>query len=155
MNSKELFINIHQIKSDPGLKFNYPLNINHYDKQISVYVARNSGSHISHITMEFIGVRARYLCVLTFNTPNDMGIGLYGLAMMHVKLTLPQKALVLLSCLNYLIDNKILDADLQYFKEKIAMDLNDTDHVIVEQYEKVCIATNNFLNEQENISPLD
>jgi len=154
MNSKELFLNIYQIKADPSLKFIFQLrNLNHYDREVSVHVARNSGKHISHITMEFPGTKAVYLCVLTFNTPNDLGIGLFDFAMLHDKTTLPQKALVLLSCLNYLVDNKFLIADFDYFKEKIAMDLKDYDRAIFEQYERVCSVTTKFLDEINN--PLD
>jgi hypothetical protein len=156
MNSKELFLNIYQIKADPALRFNFPLrNINHFDRNVAVHIARNSGKHISHITMEFPGTKACYLCVLTFNTPNDLGIGLFGFAMMHIKLTLPQKALVLLSCLKFLIDNKLLNADFNYFKEKISMDLNDSGRVILDQYDKVCAATHSFLKEQETASTQD
>ena len=153
MNSKELFLNIYQVKSDPSLNFSFPLHgINHYDRAVDVHVARNSGRNISHISLEFSGVKASFLCLLMFESPNDNGVGLYGFAMMRVKLTLPQKALILLSCLNFLIDNNFLDVNFDYFREKIAMDLNDSDQYILQQYDKLLSSSKGYIKKTEKPS---
>src|SRR5579872_3004485 len=122
MNSKQLYVNICQIISTDETGMVWPQD---YDRECVVHVSRSSNdSSISHITLEYAGIRAKFFCCIVFDGTGNYGVTAHSFAMPKLKLTLPQKALVALSVLSYLIETKHLDANFEFFREKICTDLN-------------------------------
>jgi hypothetical protein len=133
MNSKELYCNLYQILDGTGRS--YPED---FDRPLHLHVSRASGGNISHITTEFGGVRAKFFCCLMFDGSGDTGTGLPYFAMPKVKLTTHQRAAMALSTIQYLIEARVINGDMNYFKEKIFSELNGGIGSFLAYYERLC-----------------
>jgi hypothetical protein len=123
MKSSIAYLNLHQIISERIGQLNFvPSDFN---SALFVSVARNSGKNISHITMEFAHfVRAKFFCCLTFDGTGDTGCGISSFAMPKMKLNQHQKALAVLTMLEYLISEKYISAPFDFFIEQVSHDLD-------------------------------
>jgi hypothetical protein len=146
MNSQELYLNICQIISEgERTPMTWPTDFN---RNIAVHVSRSSqGRNISHITVEFTGIRAKFLSCLMFDGSSDYGTGVHTFAMPRIKTTIQQKALGCLSVLEYLIDNDHLQADMAFFREKVIADLTGGVGDTLIKYDKMCAASRRYLAE--------
>jgi len=122
MNKQSLFLNIFQATSDvcggaaitPHLEFDLPLE---------VHVGRNSkNGAISHITLEFAGIRARFLCSILFNGSGPHDTCLANFHMPKRKLQSHQKAYVLLSCLDFLTSQGVVETSMADFCASVEAD---------------------------------
>lgn len=118
MTKQELYLTIFQAIGNPNANAQL-LCVTDFDRDIAVNVARNSGGNISHITMEFIGVRSRFLCSILFDGNGDQDTCFANFAMPKVKLNGKQRSIVMIACLDFLIDNGVIDASPSYFAERI------------------------------------
>ncbi len=118
MNSKEVFVNLSQII---GIDRNEHPSQEELNRELVVHVSRNATNTISHITTEFRGITAKFFCCMIFDGSGDMGIGLSGFAMPKMKINQSQKALALLTILEYLTDrdSPYLSASFEFFKSRI------------------------------------
>ncbi|WGN90720.1 hypothetical protein [Burkholderia phage vB_BglM_WTB] len=120
MDSKTLFINLHQILSTRQTMNARPTD---YDRKLivtPVYAARE-GTTLSHLTTEFVGKVGKFYCAIVFDGSGDLGASLYSFAMPRVtRLNLASKALALQSVLAYLSTNGHLASHaFAYYREKI------------------------------------
>lgn len=124
MNSQTLYLQLAQIVAGTPIHAGFLPKPAEYRSLLSVYVARNSGDNVSHITMEFEHEhRAQFLVCILFDGSGDMGTGLASVAMPKVKLPRELKALVALSCLTYLCEHGFLKASSAFFRYKLAAEL--------------------------------
>lgn len=137
MNAKELYLNICQVVSaGEAAPMTWP---NDYDREAVVHVSRSSnGNNISHITVEFAGIRAKFLSCLIFDGTGDYGTGVHNFAMPRIRTTVQQKALGCLSVLNYLTANGYIKADFEFFRDKIVADLNGGVGDTLIKYDQMC-----------------
>lgn len=137
MNSKELYLNISQVVSagEDG-PMTWPTD---FDRQAVVHVSRSSNNgNISHVTVEFAGIRAKFLCCLIFEGTGDYGTGVHNFAMPRIRTNLQQKAIGCLSILQYLIDNHYIVANFEFFRDKIVSELNGGVGDTLIKYDAVC-----------------
>ena len=121
MTKQELYLSIFQIIG--SFHSNAQLNKTiEFDRDLCVNVSRNSDGKISHITMEFIGIRARYLCSILFNGNGDQDTNFDNFAMPKIKLNAKQRSLAFLACMDFLISNKVISANLEYFVDRCVQD---------------------------------
>lgn len=153
MNKHQLYLNIYQITGNADGNATIDCPPEDLARMLAVHVARNSGGEISYITMEFTGVRSRFLCSLLFDGTGDQGTGLMNFSMPKVKLNNRQKALVLLSCLELLIDQKILHASMDYFKERISNEYGNGQVAILGQYDVRNALSIEYINARQNGIP--
>ena len=124
MNSQLLHLQLSQISSGMNISSKFQPPIEESQRELSIYIARNSGGNISHITLEFASeYRAQHLVCLLFDGSGDMGTGLSSIAMPKVKLPKELKALAALACLTYLCTAGHIKAHPQYFRDKISAEL--------------------------------
>lgn len=142
IDSKILFLNIAQIVSNGAGE--WPAD---FHREAIVQVSKNSGEHISHITVEFYGKRAKYLCVGLFDGSGDNGTSIHKFAMPGVKLNLRQKALLGMSLVEYLIGVKAIKSDFEYIKESFAIDVEGGSSNILNRYDEVCNASFKLLED--------
>jgi hypothetical protein len=143
MNSQELYLNISQIISNQETGLEWPSD---YDREAVVHVSRASNENqISHITLEFAGVRAKFFSCIMFDGSGDHGVGVHSFAMPKLKLTLPQKALAALSVLQYLIDQNMINANFKFYREKICAELNGGVGHTLTKYDLICKASRDYL----------
>lgn len=140
MTRQELYLSIYQIigtfNADARLD-----GVTDFDREIFINVARNSGGNISHITTEFTGLRSRYLCSILFDGNGDQDTHFDNFAMPKVKLNGRQRCLVMLACLDFLIANKVLNADIAYFVERLTHDQRPSTVGVMQHYARVrCVA---------------
>lgn len=151
MNSKELYLNICQIISIDGMT--WPQE-SEYEREAIVHVSRSSNkTSISHITLEFAGVRAKFFCCILFDGSGDYGVGVHSFAMPKLKLTLPQKALASLSILKYLIDSGRLSANFEFYRERICTDLNGGVGDTLIRFDALCAKSVTYLDHKEKLRP--
>lgn len=81
-------------------------------------------SSISHVTWEFQGIRASFLACATFDGTGDNGTTIGRFAMPGQKLNQLQKALILLTLLDFSIANKQLNANFDFMVHKISADFD-------------------------------
>lgn len=144
MNAKELFLNISQIVSagEAG-PMTWPTDFN---REAVVHISRSAKQgNISHITLEFAGVRAKFLSCLIFDGAGNHGTGVHSFAMPRIRTTVQQKALGCLSVLNYLIDNNHLDAEFSFYADKIMSEINGGVGDTLLKYEAMCQASRDYL----------
>jgi hypothetical protein len=147
MNSKEVFMTIHRALSIDNTYFG--INSEDISRKLVIHVSRSSGNNnVSHITTEFAGVRAKFFCCLVFDGSGDSGISLQGFAMPKVKLALSQKAIVMLAILEYLTAHGYIDADMNFFKDRVASEFSGGTGNIVQRYEAI------LKDAQKNVSNL-
>lgn len=147
MNSKQLYLNICQIISTDETGFSWPTD---YDRPAIVHVSRSSNDKsISHITLEFSGIRAKFFSCILFDGTGDYGVNVHNFAMPRLKLGLPQKALFALSMLSFLIEENYLNANFDFFREKICSDLNGGVGNILNRFDFICRKTDDYLKERE------
>lgn len=144
MNSKEVYMNIYQVLSDRAQS--YPMD---FDRKLEVHVGRASAGNISHITLEFYGVRAKFFSCITFDGSGDHGCNLSGFAMPKMKLDIKPRAIVFLTLLEYLIDTGVLKANFEYFKECVAMEMNGGVGDLPSQYDRVCKNSRDYIKVKE------
>ncbi len=144
MNAQELYLNISQVVSAGDTSpMTWPTD---YEREAVVHVSRSSQQgNISHITIEFSGIRAKFLSCLIFDGTSNHGTGVHNFAMPRIRTTVQQKALGCLSVLQYLIDNGHLDADFAFFREKIMSDLNGGVGDTLLKYDLMCKASEKYL----------
>jgi hypothetical protein len=151
VNSKELYLNICQIISLDGMT--WPQE-SEYNREAVVHVSRSSNNKsISHITLEFSGVRAKFFCCILFDGSGDYGVGVHSFAMPKLKLTLPQKALASLSILKFLIDSRRLDANFEFYRERICTDLNGGVGDTLIRFDALCMKSAQYLEHKEKGRP--
>lgn len=124
MNSKVLYMNLYQVLSTELSTRDAPSD---FDRPLFVHVSRNNGAggdELSHVTLEYAGVRSKFFCCLTFDGSGDAGTGLGHFAMPKMKITLTQKALMLLGVLEYLTTHSYITASFDYLLERVSMDLD-------------------------------
>lgn len=115
MDSRVAYLNIWQILSDQALSTatepakNVPLkripSPEEYNAPLNVHIARNcvsAGQHdISHITWEFEAIQGMFMGCATFDGTGPYGTGPNKFAMPGQKINLAQKALILLTLMEY------------------------------------------------------
>lgn len=127
MNSQELFVNLCQIISTEETGMTWPTD---YDREAVVHVSRSArrgaDQQISHITIEFAGVRAKFFCCILFDGSGPYGASFREFAMPRIRTTINQKAMGFLSVIEYLVSNGYLgcDSNFEFFREKVIADLN-------------------------------
>lgn len=144
MTKQQLFLMIYQATSSPEAQVGIH-GVTDFDRQLSVHVARNSNGEISYITMEFVGPRACFLSSLIFDGSGHQGTGFSNFSMPKVKLNPRQRSLVLLSCLSFLIENGILNANFSYFAERINLEHQAGRAGFIEHYRRMMRATGEYL----------
>lgn len=144
MNAQELFLNIAQVVSaGEAAPMTWPTD---YKRQAVVHVSRSAQQgNISHITVEFTGVRAKFLSCLIFDGAGNYGTGVHSFAMPRIRTSVQQKALGCLSVLQYLIDNGHLDAQFSFYQDKIVSELNGGVGDTLIKYEAMCNASRDYL----------
>lgn len=146
MTKQELYLSIYQIignfNADARLD-----GVTDFDRELSINVARNSGGNISHITMEFAGLRSRYLCSILFDGNGDQDTCFENFAMPKVKLNGRQRCLVMLACLNFLIANDVIKADIAYFVERLTHDQRPSTVGILQHYDNVRRTTARYISD--------
>ena len=142
MNSKQLYVNISQIISSDETGWAMPTD---FDREAIVHISRASNNNISHITMEFAGIRAKFLSCIIFDGSGNYGTSVHNFAMPRLKLSLHQKALAALSLLQFLIDEGHLDANFDFFREKICSDLNGGVGTTLIKYDRMCELSARYL----------
>lgn len=144
MNSQQLYLNLAQIVAIDGEDL---VNPSDYTRELLVHISRGSQNNsISHITLEFKGLKAKFFCCLTFDGSGNYGTGVHNFAMPRIKTTIQQKALACLSVLQYLIDAKHLgDSDFEYFKEKILSETSGASIALIRKYEEISLVSEDFL----------
>lgn len=146
MTRQELYLSIYQIigafNADARLD-----GVTDFDREIFINVARNSGGNISHITTEFLGLRSRYLCSILFDGNGDQDTHFDNFAMPKVKLNSRQRCLVMLSCLDFLISNHVLKADIAYFVERLTHDQRPSTVGVMQHYARIRSAALQYITE--------
>jgi hypothetical protein len=149
MNSSEAFLNFHQI-----LSRNISDRPDDFHRPCRAHIARNSSNNISHITIEFAGPRAKFLSVITFDGSGDMGTRTTNLFMPKVKLDPLPRALSLLTCMDYLISIKHLDATMDYFYEVVSFEVSRGTSQLKKRYEDLCAKSHDYIQAHEAGEPL-
>lgn len=122
MDHKELFVIISR-----ALDVNLKGVPEKYATPISVYAARNHGKNTSHITLEYVGKEhAFYFCCFKFDGTGDRGTGLSAFAMPRHKLTTPQKYVIALAMIEYLISEGVINAQVEYYRDKLTTQFNSS-----------------------------
>jgi hypothetical protein len=145
MNSKEVFMNIYQILSSEQA-ISFPED---FDRELVVHVSRAAQGNISHITLEFAGIRAKFFSCLVFDGSGDLGTSLGNFAMPKMKLQLDQKAIILLTIIEYLIENNIIKANFEFFKARISDDLSGGVGPLIAKYDRVCKNSRDYIKSKE------
>ena len=147
MNSQKLYLNLAQIVALDGEDL---VNPSDYTREILVHVSRGSQNNfISHITLEYKGLKAKFFCCLTFDGSGNYGTGVHNFAMPRIKTTIQQKALACLSVLEFLIVNGYLgDSDFEYFKEKVLSETTGSSIALIRKYEEISLVSEDFLFKQ-------
>lgn len=146
-----VYLNIHQVIANREYDVFDGVTKTDFSRPISINVSRNSnhGKDISHVTVEFAGIRAKFFCCLTFDGTGDHGASLANFAMPKLKLNASQKLVVMLSIINYMIEVGHLQADAEFYAEKLAGDLNGGVGNILSKYDAI---QNNSLLYIEHLS---
>ena len=147
MNSKELYTNLCQIIVPEGGRVTWPTD---FHREAIVHVARNNkNSAISHITVEFHGIRAKFLCCLLFDGTGDSGVSVHGFAMPRIKLSVPQRALAAMSVLQFLVDGGWLKADFNFIRERICSDVNGGTGSTSAEYDIISAHSVHYVNVED------
>jgi hypothetical protein len=144
MNSKEVYMNTFQVLMDRVVA--YPTD---FDRELVVHVSRASAGNISHITMEFAGMRSKFFSCIMFDGSGDMGCGITSYAMPKSKVMVDKRALLCLTMLEYLIDTGVLKADFEYFKERISHEIQGGASDILQRYEVLSRNSRNYIKSKE------
>lgn len=135
MNHHELYLCLYQaVCHENG---DAPIQkVKDFERTLEVYIARNSNTEISSVSFEFSGLKARFHCVLSFDGINDASIGLGGFFMPKVRLNSRQRVLALLSCLSFLIEAGLIDAEWPTVKDRIGAEFGNGAIGIYHQFDR-------------------
>lgn len=136
MTKQELYLALYQATSTADAMPNIH-GVDDFDRPLAVHLARNSNGNLSYITMEFAGVRSRFLCSLIFDGNGDLGTGFSNFSMPKVKLNPRQRSIALLACLEFLIHNKLIDADFNYYAERVTVEHQTGRNGFMEHYRMI------------------
>jgi hypothetical protein len=128
-------MNIHQVLATRPSSEVRP---NDYNRELLVNVVKASGhgTQVSHITLEFIGLKGKFYQCLMFDGTGDWGASFGAFAMPGCRLQPYQKALILLSSLDYLISNGHLPhATFEFYLERIELEYSQGVGNLQESYE--------------------
>ncbi len=156
MNSKELYVCIAQILSTT-VDITRPTKTD-YTREAKVVVSANhlngyGASNISHATIEFSGVRAKFLCSLIFDGAGSHDTSVHNFSMPRQKMSMEQKALACLAVVQYLIDQEYIVADMNFFKEKFHFDVSGGVGDLLKKYESLVASSKHFLLRDNNMQP--
>lgn len=150
MNKQTLFLNIFQVSSDLCEKAAIPPHTD-FDLNLQVHVARNSkNASISYITLEFAGVRSRFLCSILFNGSGDHDTCLANFSMPKRKIQSHQKAVALLSCLQFLVHNKVINASWADFCASVTADYYGPNSVIAD-FDRITFKSREYIQEHPEL----
>lgn len=137
MNSKELYVTICQILAMGSNETIRP-TAEEFSRPASIQLAHNHGTGIiSHATVEFVGVRAKFLCTIIFDGAGPHDTSVHNFNMPRTKLSMDQKALMCLAVVEFLIDQKALKADFNFIREKVLFDINSGVGSILRTYDNL------------------
>ncbi len=146
MNSKEVFVNLSQVIGINGSDYPSSEDCN---RELVVHVSRNTTNTVSHVTTEFRGMTSKFFCCMMFDGSGDMGIGITGFAMPKMKINQSQKALALLTILDYLIQEGHLKASFEFFKARIEGELSSLGFGgILQRYKFMSDRSKHYISEQ-------
>lgn len=162
MDQKKLFINIAQAVALNAPAFSSPTP-GEYSRPVAVHVARNThNGNISHITLEFKGVRTKFLCVAMFDGFGNYGASVNGFVMPRMKLTLEERVLIALSVFEFLCTNSdspftgeaFLVADFEEYKEKFISEIKGGVNNLAEQYRRISSISDQILEGKNVVSAI-
>lgn len=146
MNSKQLYVMICSIISQETT-VPYKPSVREFSAPVDYHIAYNHGKNsdvISHASVEFKGVRAKFLSILTFDGAGPSDTAIYNFNMLRQKLSLDQKALMCLAVMEFLTHKPtppvacgwpIVDADFELLREKIQHAVSGGVGDILERYD--------------------
>lgn len=146
-----VYLNIHQVICNRDYDIFEDVAKADFKRPIAIHVARNSGNgnQISHVTAEFVGLRAKFFCCMTFDGTGDHGTSLASFAMPKLKLNASQKLVIMMSIINYMIHRGYINADSEFYAEKLSSELNGGVGNILSKYDTI---QNNSLLYIEHLS---
>jgi len=150
VNKHVLYLNLYQVATSDNC--DAPLiHVTDFDREVSVLASRNSSGRLSHIAIEFAGLKSKFLCSLVFDGSGELGIDINGFAMPRVKLRQKQKAMALLSCLEFLKDQDVVQFDIEFMADRIGAELTNGSVSFFHQYKRM---TERSANHAESIPPV-
>lgn len=114
-------------------------HVEDFDRDLSVALLYNSSERLSSVTLEFAGVKSRFLINLAFDGSGPQGIGLGGITLPHMPgARSKQKAFALLACIDFLIaEGYLRGADREFMAEKISAEYSQGSVAFLHQYDKL------------------
>lgn len=146
MTKQELYLAIYQATGQQdGLA---PLRkVFDFHRDVAVHKAKNSNGNTSYITLEFSGLRSRYLCSILFDGSGELGVSVLNFAMPKVRLNHLQKALVLLACVEFLCGHFVLQPEnLEFYRQGISSEYGNGQTDLLIQFDQIKQVAANYLN---------
>lgn len=114
-------------------------HVTDFDRELSLAMLYNSSERLSAVTLEFAGVKSRFLITLAFDGSGPHGIGLGGISLPHMpQAKNKQRAIALLAALDFLIAEGMLPgADREFLAEKIGTEYSQGSVAFLHQYDKL------------------
>jgi hypothetical protein len=147
MNSKSLYINMFQLLADHDTIRERPSQTD-FSRQCFVTKAWNAGPEsdmLSLAVLEFEGQRTKFVTLITFDGSGSYGASLNSFSMPRQKLTLLTKALLMMSVMQYLIDNGELKAEFEFYIDKISHDFDGGVTDLRKKYESLCARSQKYI----------
>lgn len=153
MNSKEVFVNLSQIVGIDRNDFPLP---EEYERELSFCFAYNTTNTLSHVTAEFRGMTAKFFSCMIFDGTGAMGIGVSGFAMPKMKINVIQKALALLTILEYMIESGLLfNAPFEFFLSRVELELAQQGHGgVIQRYKHISKLSSDYILSQQKGSKI-
>lgn len=154
-SSKVLYINMFQLLADNETIRQHP-SVEDFNRKCFVTVTHNAGPStglLSAVLMEFAGQRTKFVSLLTFDGSGSYGASLNSFSMPRQKLTLLTKALLTLSVLDYLIKWNYIDAEFDFYIDKISHDFDGGVCDIRKRYADLCRRSEEYIKAKEANAP--
>ena len=145
MNSKQLYVMICMAIAKENKPNAYNPSFHEMSASVRTQIAYNhqaaEGSNISYATLEFSGIRAKFLCTLIFDGAGEHDTSVHNFSMPRQKLNPQQKALVCLAFMEYMTTSKggepLIAADFNFIREKIQFNVNGGVGDLLHEYDEM------------------
>lgn len=152
MTKQELYFNLYQITGNN--EASAPLqDITDFNRELAVIFQKNNEGRISGISLEFCGPKSRFHCSIIPDGPVQFGCGLNSLSMPRVKLNAIQRGLSLLSCLQFMNSNDIINVDFEYYLDRISTEAVNGQSFFLKRYRDICAGSLAYSREHANPLP--